>query len=128
MEGMGKEICLDSDILIDILDGKIAIIDNYKDYKIFITSISAFEYALGKVSYEQSIEVLSKFIILRFGLSDGVLSADIYKKLRKIGKEVEFRDAMIASICINNKIALLTRNKKHFSRFVEYGLKIADID
>lgn len=124
MEGMGKEICLDSDILIDILDGEKLILDDYKDFKIFITSISAFEYALGKVSYEQSIEVLSKFFALKLEVIDAVLSADIYKKLRNMGKEVEFRDIMIASICINNNITLLTRNKKHFSRFVDYGLKI----
>lgn len=121
---MGKEICLDSDILIDILDGENQVLNNYKDYRIFITSISAFEYALGKVSYEQSMEVLFKFFVLKLELIDAILSASIYKKLRNVGKEVEFRDIMIASICINNKITLLTKNKKHFSRFVDYGLKV----
>lgn len=126
MERMGKEICLDSDILIDLLNGVKSILEGYKDFKIYITSISAFEYALGKVSYEESLEVLSKFIVLKLELEDGILSADIYKKLRIKAIEVEFRDIMIASICINNKIPLLTKNKKHFERFLIYGLKLVD--
>lgn len=126
MEKVGKEICLDSDVLIDLLNGDKNILKEFKNYVIYITSISAFEYSLGNVSSEESFEVLSKFAVLPFTMSDGILSGILFKKLRKKAFEVEFRDVMIASICINNRITLLTRNKKHFERFKEDGLKLVE--
>jgi len=121
---MGTEICLDSDVLIDFLNGDKSILEGFENFAIYITSISAFEYSLGKVSYEESLEVLSKFFVLPLKLVDGILSGDISKRLKKDGKEVEFRDVMIASICINNNIPLLTKNKKQFERFEEEGLEL----
>ena len=46
-----------------------------------------------------------------------------YEELVK-GMEVEFRDIMIASICINRDIPLLKNNKKHFERLKGEGLKL----
>ena len=126
MERMGKEICLDTDILIDLLDGEEKIPDKFIDFKIHITSISAFEYSLGKVSYDQSLEVLSKFVILDLGIKEGILAADIFKDLKGKNLELDFRDVMIASICIINDVPLFTRNLNHFQRLKEYGLKLVE--
>ena len=55
---------------------------------------------------------------------EGLLAARILKELQRTGREIEFRDIMIASICITNNIPLLTKNLKHFNRLKEHGLKL----
>lgn len=124
MEKVGKQICLDSDALIDLLNGDKSIIEGLTDYIIYITSISAFEYSLGNLTSQESTDSLSPFKILSLKKEDGILSANLFKKYRKRGLEIEFRDVMIAAICINNNISLLTFNKKHFERLKEDGLKL----
>ena len=42
MEKVGKEICLDSDVLIDLINEDKSILNWFQDYKISITSISSF--------------------------------------------------------------------------------------
>jgi len=50
------------------------------------------------------------------------ISGEILSKLKKKREVIDFRDVMIASIVIENDVALYTRNVKHFKR-VE-GLKL----
>ena len=50
------------------------------------------------------------------------ISGEILSKLEKKREVIDFRDVMIASIVIENDVALYTRNVKHFKR-VE-GLKL----
>jgi len=125
MEKVGKifdRVVLDTDCLVQLEKGDISIIE-FLDRSgiLFITSISVFEFALGELFNEKDTR-LEDYIVIPFNKQDGLLAAKMFKKLRKSGMELEFRDVMIASICINNKIPLLTRNKKHFERFKEDGL------
>ena len=125
MEKVGKifdRVVLDTDCLVQLEKGDISIIE-FLDRSgiLFITSISVFEFALGELFNEKDTR-LEDYTVIPFNKQDGLLAAKMFKKLRKSGMELEFRDVMIASICINNKIPLLTRNKKHFERFKEDGL------
>ena len=124
MEKVGKEICLDSDVLIDLINGDKSILNWFQDYKISITSISSFEFALGNITTEEANELLAPFNILSLNKKESILAADIFKKLNKKALGLDFRDIMIASICISNNVSLLTKNFKHFERLKEYGLKL----
>ena len=124
MEKVGKEICLDSDVLIDLINGDKSILNWFQDYKISITSISSFEFALGNITTEEANELLAPFNILSLNKKESILAADIFKKLNKKALGLDFRDIMIASICISNNVSLLTKNFKHFKRLKEYGLKL----
>jgi hypothetical protein len=50
------------------------------------------------------------------------LASKIYGELRSRGTLVEDPDLLIASMCISNKLPLVTGNAKHFERFRQYGL------
>lgn len=118
------QIILDTDCLIQLEKGDFSIIELLDERNsLFITSITVFEFSLGD-SFNEEDNRLDDYEVIPFNKQDGLLAAKMLKKLRKAGKEVEFRDVMIASICINNNISLLTKNKKHFERFESEGLEL----
>lgn len=129
METMGEiadQIVLDTNCLIELEKGNLSVIESLdENSSLYITSITVFEFALGDL-FDENENRLEDYVVIPFHKHDGLLTAKISKELKKSGKEVEFRDVMIASICINNKLPLLTKNKKHFERFLEYGLRLVD--
>ena len=120
------QVVLDTDCLIQLEKGDLTFVEPLKGVSsLLITSITVFEFAFGD-SFDENDNRLEDYVTIPFNKDDGLLAAKMMKELRKIGMEIEFRDVMIASICINNKIRLLTRNKKHFERLKEYGLRLVD--
>ena len=67
---------------------------------------------------------LRKFKILHFDFDDAINSSTIFRSLKEFGNLIDMGDIMIAGICIINDITLLTRNKKHFERVTNFGLKL----
>ncbi|MAH07415.1 hypothetical protein CMI38_04160 [Candidatus Pacearchaeota archaeon] len=120
-----NQVVLDTDCLIQLEKGDLSIINSLNETgELFITSITVFEFALGD-SFDNNQERLEDYSVVSFSKEDGILAAKILKKLKKQGMEIEFRDVMIASICINKNIPLLTNNKRHFERLREEGLKLS---
>ena len=68
--------------------------------------------------------ILNSFKKDNFEEKHALLAGDIQIKLKERGDLVDFRDLFIASICIENKLELLTNNKKHFERLEQFGLKL----
>lgn len=126
MENINNQIILDTDSLIQLEKGDLSII-NFLDEtgKLFITSITVFEFASGD-SFDENKNRLDDYIVIPFNKKDGLLTAKIIKGLKKRGEEIEFRDVMIGAICITNNIPLKTNNLKHFERLKEYGLKLIE--
>lgn len=54
-------------------------------------------------------------------LIDTDTASKIYGELEKIGKPIGNNDPMIASIAIENQLALVTGNTKHYERIQELG-------
>ncbi|UCE74583.1 MAG: type II toxin-antitoxin system VapC family toxin [Methanomassiliicoccales archaeon] len=117
--------CVDSDFLIDVLNDEPRVrdlvkqLDGKKEY--FTTTISVFElmagaYQLGKVKLEAAQLLLSRFHIFEFNQFAADEAARIYADLRKKGKEIPMRDAMIAGIAKVNGCSLITRDTSHFKR------------
>jgi predicted nucleic acid-binding protein len=50
-------------------------------------------------------------------------AAEISAKLGSLGEPIDYRDAMIAAIVLENDLTLLTRNKLHFSRIKNLKLE-----
>lgn len=123
---MDRKICLDSDILIDLSKGVNEIgerIDNL-DAIFYITSINLFEIWFGRRNKENLKQFIESFNILDFDLDSALLAGDILRKLKDSGLTIDFRDLFIASICIINKIELMTNNLNHFERLKNFGLKL----
>ncbi len=112
------EILIDTDILIDISKGKEELRENYV---ISITTLLEFLFGVKneeefKEKIEDSIKVLpldNKVILV---------ASKIYKELKR--NPIDVRDLLIGATAIAYRIPLKTRNKKHFERLKEFGLKL----
>ena len=125
MEKVEREICLDTDSIIGILNNEERaefLIEEIKDCKIFITSINLFELLLREKNLEQIELFRSKAELLDFDEKASRKASEIVKGLKKKGKTVEFRDVFIASVCIINEIELVSFNRKDFDNIQELKL------
>jgi tRNA(fMet)-specific endonuclease VapC len=123
-----KEVCVDTDILIDFLKKKTPGSLAYKKWKhkglVAITSVSAFELLqgareadYGKERYEEAMNLIEQQDeVIPFDKNAADVASQIASDLRRDGKEIEIRDLFIASICLARKVPLLTRNKDHYER------------
>lgn len=124
--------CLDTDLLIAILRGKeearkkVTGID--EESKGATTSINAFEIFFGanksakkNENVKEASRLLGRLIVFPLDLSSSRIAGEISARLLAKGVMIDYRDAMIAAIAIENDLTLVTRNSFHFSRIK--GLK-----
>jgi tRNA(fMet)-specific endonuclease VapC len=123
---MESDICLDSDILIDILRNSKETINKIVSLKAIFstTAINAFEIWAGRKTGKVTGKMLSSMNILEFNKKAAIITGDLRKKLRRRGCEIDTRDLFIAAICVSNNLPLLTNNKKHFEKLKDLGLTL----
>ena len=127
--------CLDTDLLVSILRGKnearkiVAELD--EEAKGATTSINAFEIFFGANKSERKDEnireatkLLKRLIVFPLDLSSSRRAAEISARLVAKGEIIDFRDAMIAGIAIENNLTLVTRNNSHFKRIKDLKLEL----
>ena len=124
---MEREICLDSDIIIELLRNNIEVKNRIEEIEgiFYTTPINIFEVWYGKEKQEGVELFIDKIIVKEITKEIGKNCAEIMSTLKKEGQLIEFRDVLIASTCIKNNLELLTNNKKHFDRMKKFGLKLA---
>lgn len=122
------EICLDSTVIIDFLNGRkeaIEVIQRYRENSFFTTEINVFEVLVGiylkKTVDEQELTKANNFFnnlnILPFDDGCGGEAATIHSSLAKSTKVIEQADIFIGAIIKSNGYSkIITRNKDHFSR------------
>ena len=126
--------CLDTDLLIAILRGKqeaynIAI-EIEQETKAATTVINAFEIFYGayksqleKQNIKETDKLLGKLEVIPLELESARKAAEISEKLAEKGQPIDYRDAMIAAIAIENDLTLTTRSKAHFDRIKDLKLQ-----
>lgn len=122
---MVNKICLDSNIIIEILKGNEtakSIIEETEE--LCTTPINIFEVWYGKRKEELIDNFLDAFNILNLDKESAKKAAEIAKSLEQKGKSLDTRDIFIGAICIENNAPLLTNNKKHFERLEDFGLHL----
>ncbi len=124
---MGRTICLDTDVLINIAkrDAKTLQQISTLSMNYATTTINVFEIWQGRKDAEQAHELFSALLILPFTDVAALIAGNIARLLRENGESLDLRDLFIATICITNDVELLTSNKKHFERLKKYGLRLA---
>jgi tRNA(fMet)-specific endonuclease VapC len=87
------------------------------------TSVNAFELFYGahksrstEENVQQSRKLLSRLLVLPLATSSAERAGKIFATLDKKGDAIDFRDAMIAGIALENRLTLVTRNKSDFAR------------
>ena len=118
--------CLDTDILVAILRGKEEArkkIDEIEDEKGATTSVNAFELFFGANKSERKQEnlketsrLLERLTVFPLDLASSKRAGEIFAKLMAKGEEIDFRDAMVAAVAVENGLTLVTRNQVHFKR------------
>lgn len=131
---MEDSICLDTDILIDLLRNNSETIswikENKNNFKLVTTIISVFELFAGaykavnlKRKLKDIRELIEKLEILNISLEIAEEAGRQKAILEEKGINLDIRDLFIGSIALSNNFPLKTNNKKHFSRIE--GLKLA---
>ncbi len=125
-------LCLDTDILIDLLRGESKTVEEIKQledkFELVTTAINLFElyYGAYKIGRERNIEAVKEVArrveVLNLTEKSAEISGKILAELEKRGEAIDFRDVMIAGIVIENNITLYTRNVKHFKRVAGINL------
>jgi len=122
-----QKICIDSDILIDVLRKKSESIKKISELEnqstiLATTVVNSYELLFGAYKTKKKNhlklvnELLEKLIILEWkkGFSD--LAAKIMADLEKNGKIIGIRDLFIGVIALKHDYKILTRNIKEFER------------
>jgi predicted nucleic acid-binding protein len=123
-----EKVVLDTDVLVDLLRGKEKAVRKIQELEehaiIYTTVVNLFElyYGAYKSKYKEknvkAVSELEKSInILLLDERSAEIAGKMLAELQSKGKDVEFRDALIAGIAIRNSVPIYTRNVKHFRRF-----------
>jgi tRNA(fMet)-specific endonuclease VapC len=67
--------------------------------------------------------LFAKLEVIPLEFSFSQRAGEISAKLMAKGEPIDYRDAMIAAIAIENELTLVTRNKSHFSRIKNLKLE-----
>lgn len=126
MERLETQICLDTDFLVNFLRNKreeVEFIEENETQTIFsTTSINLFElyygaYKSGVVENLLKLEELQQRLRILPTSTEAMRKAgEILAILEKQGQLLDFRDLLIGTIALTEKISLKTLNKKHFTR------------
>ena|SRR3989344_7792648 len=114
-------------ILKDVELGKF-ILENFKAELTSTTSITLNEVLIGtrEKDLQKVIEFFTNFEVLPFDEKAAHKSAEIEKELNKEGSPIEKLDVLIASICINKGLSLITTDK-HFLRIKGLNVILPEI-
>jgi tRNA(fMet)-specific endonuclease VapC len=122
-----RKALIDTDILSMFLRGKEEVKSKFEEYlqyhpTISISILSYYEILSG-LKHKDANKQLGSFLKLCEGVSIISItkescqkSADIYANLKKSGEIIDDVDILIAGICLENSLALVTNNTKHFQR------------
>lgn len=119
--------CLDTNIIIDFFRKDIEILQKMKDLDEKQVTIATNPIVLCELfrgvhlaqDQKSASELLEKFLksigSIEFTEAAARIYGQQYAKLKKIGKQTQEFDLMIASICIAHNAILVTRNHKDFA-------------
>jgi len=122
-------IALDTNIAIDLLNGKDDVIQKYEKYlSIYLPVTVCGELLFGTLNSENSkinllkyLSFISVRIILEIDFTIAEQYASIRKRLKDLGTPIPENDIWIAATCMVHEMQLAT-NDKHFSKIE--GLKL----
>lgn len=119
---------LDTNVIIEIARGNKELLDSVlsADSYFLITSITRFEIMIGATKLVE-LDLISSLDCLPFDEKSADISANIYKELKKSGREMSLRDLFIGAICITNRHGLITLDSD-FKILEDFGLELTLID
>ena len=122
-----NSICLDTDILIELLRNKAEIVAWIKEHEenchLATTIINIFELFYGvylsnspKIKMKEVNNLIERLTVLDISLKSANEAGKQLARLKKEGELIEFRDVLIGTTSLVEGFSLKTNNKTHFSR------------
>ncbi len=122
-----KEVLIDTDILSMFLRGNKKVRSKFKEYLAYYSTInisivsyyeilSGLKYKNANKQLESFLELCKVVSIIPITKESCNKSADIYANLKRSGEIIDDVDILIAGICLESSLVLVTNNIKHFSR------------
>lgn len=120
------DLCLDTSALIAFLKGRepgvSAVAGAVRNINCFVTSITVYELLFGvsragrQIGEEQLLGVLTTIPL------DGAAArraAALHDQLIRAGSDIGIKDVLIAAICLERQLPILTINERHFRRVTD---------
>ncbi len=116
-------VCIDTTVFIGYLRGQEpsvkALERAVKNSACYVTAISAYELLFGAARAKHQIDepsLLGVTSVLPFSYAAAQQAARLHADLIHRNRDIGIKDVLIAAICLENQIPLLTSNTRHFSR------------
>ncbi len=125
MERMGdlSRLCIDTGLLIAFLKGRnpgaAAVEHVVQTLDCFVTAITAYELLFGVARARRQIgeeALLGTMQSLPLDIAAARRAAQIHADLIHQNKDIGIKDVLIAAICLEHRLPLLTMNEEHFVR------------
>lgn len=122
-------LCLDTSVLIAYLRDSeptaSAVEQAIKGYTCYVAAISVYELLFGVARARKHIgeeALLGVMIVAPFDDAAARRAAIVHDQLIRANSDIGVKDVLIAAICLEQSLPLLTLNERHFSRVP--GLKL----
>jgi tRNA(fMet)-specific endonuclease VapC len=117
------DLCLDTNVLIAFLKGRdpgaSAVAAAVRNANCFVTSISVYELLFGVSRAGKHIgedQLLSILATVPLDDTAARRAATLHDQLLRAGEDIGIKDVLIAAICLERQLPILTLNEKHFRR------------
>jgi tRNA(fMet)-specific endonuclease VapC len=117
------ELCLDTSILINFLKGRepsaSALVHAVTNFSCTITSVTVYELLYGMARSKKQIgenALLGVMRVLAFDDAAARRAAKLHDDLIRNNQEIGIKDILIAAICLEHTLPLVTTNIAHFVR------------
>lgn len=118
-----SQLCLDTSVLIAYLKGRepgaAAVEKAVKEYACYVTTITVYELLFGVARAKKEIgeqALLGVMTVLPFSDSAARRAANLHADLISRNQDIGIKDVLIAAICLEHALSVLTTNRQHFSR------------
>lgn len=125
-------ICIDTGPLIAFLKGRnpgaAAVERAVQELDCFITAITAYELLFGVARARRQIgedALLGTMYSLPFDIMAARRAARLHDELIRRNQDIGIKDVLIAAICLEHELPLLTLNEEHFRRVPELTVMTA---
>ncbi len=115
--------CLDTNVLIDFLKdrepGASAVERVVLEAECFVSAVTVYELLFGVARARRQIgeeALLGVMAILPFDSGVARRAAALHASLIQSNQDIGVKDVFIAATCLENDLAILTANKRHFER------------
>lgn len=118
-----SRICIDTGPLIHYLrnsePGAGSVEKAVKNSVCFVTAITAYELLFGAARAQRRLsehDLLGIMVVLPFGYREAQQAAELHAELISRNQDIGVKDVLIAAICLEHDLPLLTTNIRHFER------------